>query len=84
LRRLLAALPCWFPEPQTWITMEAWVKRAASAGERFALGDLLIGAVAAENGAAVWSLDGDFRRLEGLELVDLFAPSAHSDSPRSG
>jgi len=76
LRRLLAALPCWLPRPQTWTTMEEWVKQAASAGERFAVGDLLIGAVAAENGAAVWSLDSDFRRLAGLGLVGLFTPAA--------
>lgn len=76
LRRLLAALPCWLPRARTWTTMEGWVQQAASAGERFAVGDLLIGAVAAENGAAVWSLDGDFHRLATLGLVGLFTPAA--------
>lgn len=71
LRRLLAALPCWFPADGTWTTMEDWVRQAAAAGERFALVDLLIGAVAAENGARVWSLDRDFERLGGLGLVRL-------------
>lgn len=74
LRRLLAALPCWFPGPQTWRAMETWVDQAARAGERFAVGDLLIGAVAAENAAPVWSLDGDFQRLAGLGLVELYGP----------
>lgn len=72
LRRLLAALPCWFPADATWTTMEGWVRQAAASGERFSLVDLLIGAVAAENGAEVWSLDRDFVRLGGLGLVGLY------------
>jgi predicted nucleic acid-binding protein len=34
--------------------------------------DLLIGALAHEIGALVWSLDADFRRLQRLRLVQLY------------
>jgi hypothetical protein len=33
--------------------MEQWVEKAASSGDRFGLGDLLIGTLAAEVGALV-------------------------------
>ncbi|MBA2257621.1 MAG: PIN domain-containing protein, partial [Acidobacteria bacterium] len=64
LRRALSALPVAYPTDDTWQLMDDWIDRAARAGQRFGLGDLLIGAMASESGALVWSLDADFARME--------------------
>lgn len=72
LRRALAGLPLAVPTEETWQTVEAWIEPAAAAGHRFAVSDLLIGGLAAELGALVWSLDSDFERMEALGLVRLY------------
>jgi len=72
LARTLAALPLIYPTDDTWRTIDAWTLRAGEAGERFSLGDLLIGVLAATEQALVWSLDDDFRRLAKLELLTLY------------
>jgi len=69
LRRLLRALPYWLPAESTWVLVEEWVGKAVAAGESFGMGDLLIGAIAAEHGAEVWSLDGDFQRMARLGFL---------------
>jgi predicted nucleic acid-binding protein len=71
LRRVLSALPHWLPSDATWTTMEAWAVSAGAKGEHFGIGDLLIGAIAYERGASIWSLDHDFARLATLGLVTL-------------
>jgi predicted nucleic acid-binding protein len=70
-RRAFSALPLLVPTEETW-ALEEWSARAADAGERFALTDLLIARLADEIGALVWSLDGDFERLARLRLVRLY------------
>ena len=75
LRRLLSALPLLYPTDDTWQIMDGWVDRAAEAGRRFGFGDLLIGALAAETGALVWSLDSDFARMESLDLIARYDPA---------
>jgi predicted nucleic acid-binding protein len=74
LRRVLSALPLVYPGEETWRVIDAWLDRAARAGQRFGFGDLLIGALATETGALVWSLDLDFARMSRVGLVDLYEP----------
>lgn len=72
LRHALSSLPLLYPTDDTWRLMSTWIDRASGAGQRFGLGDLLIGALASEVDALVWSLDDDFTRLERLRLVRLY------------
>jgi predicted nucleic acid-binding protein len=74
LRRTLSALPVIYPTDDTWKTLEAWVERAGAAGQRFGFGDLLIGALASDIGALVWSLDDGFARMERVGLVQVYEP----------
>jgi predicted nucleic acid-binding protein len=69
LHRALSALPVFFPGESTWALLGEWVDRGGDAGQHFGVADLLIGAIAAERRATVWSLDADFARMERLELV---------------
>jgi predicted nucleic acid-binding protein len=71
LKRVLSALPLWLPTEVTWSTMEIWAERAGARGQRFGMGDLLVAAITAERGAAVWSLDADFGRMTRLGFVRL-------------
>ena len=79
LRRLLSALPVLYPTPDTWARIDAWLDRARAAGQRFGVADLLIGAIAADHGGQVWSLDHDMDRMARLGLVQSYrpAPSLH-------
>jgi predicted nucleic acid-binding protein len=68
----LSALPLLYPTDETWRTLDAWTDRASRSGQFFSLGDLIVGILAVEAGALVWSLDEDFERLEKLQLVQLY------------
>ena len=72
LRRALSALPVVVPSEQTWQIVERWSLSAADAGQHFGMADMVIGALADEAGALVWSFDTDFDRLAGLGLVRLY------------
>jgi predicted nucleic acid-binding protein len=74
LQRALSALPLLYPTDDTWPLIDRWVERAGRAGQRFGIGDLLIGALASEAGALVWSLDADFGRMSRLKLVEVYEP----------
>lgn len=74
LRSALSSLPLAYPTDDTWRMTDEWTERAAPAGAAFGVGDLLIGAIAHEAGALVWSLDGAFARMERLRLVERFDP----------
>ena len=72
LKRGLSALPVVVPSEETWRLVESWIGPAADAGHRFGVTDLLIAGLASEIGALVWSLDGDFQRMESLGLARLY------------
>lgn len=76
LRRVLSALPLLVPTEKVWSELEQWVVEARDRGERFAVVDLLIAAIAREQGASVWSLDLDFRRMAALGFAQAFVPKA--------
>lgn len=69
LRKLLRALPLYYPSTDTWTRLEVWTRSAVEAGQRFGFGDLLIGAIAAGEKGQIWSFDRDFSRMENLGLV---------------
>jgi predicted nucleic acid-binding protein len=71
LRRVLSALPLFFPTDQTWMRIDDWLERARAAGERFGFADLLIAAIAADQHAPIWSLDSDFKRMARVGLVEI-------------
>ena len=73
LRKALSALPLLYPTDDTWRLIDRWFDKTSKAGQRFGLGDLLVAALAHEQHALVWSLDADFKRLEKLGLVQLYA-----------
>ena len=70
--RALSALPILVPTEDTWRVVERWVAPASDGGHRFAVTDLLIGALAAESDALIWSVDLDFDRMAQLGLVRLY------------
>ena len=70
--RAFSALPVLVPTEDTWQPLGDWIARAADAGQRFAITDLLIARLAEEIGGLVWSLDNDFERLARLKLVRLY------------
>lgn len=74
LDRALSALAQVVPDEDTWARLPGWIELAADAGERFSLSDLLIGSLASDIGALVWSLDDDFVRMERLGLVRCYEP----------
>ena len=69
----LLGLPLLYPTDETWKTIDRWTARATRQGHTFAIGDLLIGALTSEIGGLVWSLDGDFVRMEELKLIERYA-----------
>lgn len=73
LKRALTGLPILYPTDKTWQLIDRWAEQASDRGERFGVGDLLIGALAHELGALVWSLDADFARMARLKLVSLYS-----------
>jgi predicted nucleic acid-binding protein len=78
LRNVLSALPVFYPSRETWNRVEQWIPRATDRGHRFGIMDLLIASIVADWRGSLWSLDADFRRMAGLEFVELFQPDAKS------
>lgn len=76
LDRVLMALPVLYPVTETWMKVEKWIREGIDKGARFAVMDLLIAAIAADNDASLWSFDRDFNRMERLGWVKMFHPVA--------
>lgn len=74
LRKGLEALPVAYPTDETWRAMVAWTEQTSAAGVAFGVGDLLIAAIANEQGALLWSLDSAFDRMSRLRLVTRYEP----------
>jgi predicted nucleic acid-binding protein len=72
-KRAMSGIPLIYPSEATWREIVPAIERAADAGERFGLADLLIGSLANQIGALVWSFDKDFERMARLELVSLYS-----------
>ena len=72
-RRAVTALPLAVPTEDTWRLVERWIDDAADAGQRFAVVDLLIAALAHELTGLIWSLDGDFERMARLGFVQQYS-----------
>lgn len=75
LRRALSGLPVLSPSVATWDRIDGWVRRAGERGDRFGVGDLLIGAIAADHALPLWSLDHNFQRMQRLDLIALDQPT---------
>ena len=73
LRKVLAALPRFYPTRQAWKTLDTWTSKAAEKGQRFGAMDLLIAVITYENEGKLWSLDSDFGRLAVLKMVSLLS-----------
>ena len=72
LRRALSALPVIHPTEQDWDRIDHWVDIASRVRQQFGFADLLIGAIASDNGLLIWSLDRDFSRMAKLGWLKLF------------
>jgi len=72
VRSMLGALPQLHPTDDTWAVLYGWIDKAADAGHRFGVADLLISSMANEIGGLVWSLDKDFERMEQLGFINLY------------
>jgi predicted nucleic acid-binding protein len=75
LPKLARLLEAFRPTDATWKLIEVWLDRAVRVGQRFGAMDLLIGAIAAEQNATIWSLDRDFERMERLGFVQRYTPA---------
>jgi predicted nucleic acid-binding protein len=72
LRRGLTGIPLAVPTDATWLLVERWIESAADVGQRFAIVDLLIAALANELAGLVWSLDPDFERMAAVGFVQQY------------
>ena len=68
----LGALTVLYPTDDTWRILDSWTERASRSGHTFSVVDLIVGILASDVDALIWSLDKDFERLEKLKLVRLY------------
>lgn len=75
LGRLLSALPVLYLSDASWKLMDTWVSTGAARRHRFGCVDLLIAAVAAENGCGLWSLDSPGAARSSIRVLGLSSSS---------
>lgn len=73
LKRVFEALPIFYPTQETWTQIEKWIAEGRSKGEQFGAMDLLIANLAKEHDCSLWSLDGDFKRMESLGWIKTYS-----------
>lgn len=73
LQRVFEALPIFYPAMATWNRMEEWIVEGRGKGEQFGAMDLLIASLAKEHDCSLWSLDGDFKRMESLGWIKTYS-----------
>ena len=78
LKRVLSALPTFYPQKGTWKRIEDWIEPGIKSGQRFGIADLLIASTTAEHQGELWSLDSDFKRMEKLGFVKCLHPDRTS------
>ena len=72
LKRVLSALPHYFPSQVTWVRIEAWIEKGINHGQRFNATDLLIASITVDHKGKLWSLDSDYVRMKKLGFLDCF------------
>jgi predicted nucleic acid-binding protein len=73
LKRVLSALPRFYPNEAVWQRVEEWIFEGIKKGQRFSATDLLIASTAAEQDSKIWSLDFDYKRMNKLGFIKLAA-----------
>lgn len=69
LRRVIGALPVFYPDRSTFALAESWAVQSRKRGRTFAAMDLLVGAIAAQQGMPIWSLDADFQQMQNMGFL---------------
>ena len=72
LRRVLSALPRYYPVLDTWKKLDDWIGEGLKKGQRFGSMDLLIACIVKQEEGHLWSLDADFARMAKLRFVELY------------
>jgi predicted nucleic acid-binding protein len=73
LIKSLDALPTFIPQAKTWNLIDSLAVSASAKGDRFGVVDMLIAAISKENSGTLWSLDGDFLRMEKLGFLKSYS-----------
>jgi len=69
IQSYLDAFPEAKPTDHTWLHVARAIQTGINHGIRFSVSDLMIGILAVENKASVWSLDKDFHDMAKLGLI---------------
>lgn len=70
----LNVLTTYFPDLEDWKKIELWTEMAKNDGFHFQISDLIIASSAKKNDCEIYTLDGDFGRMEKYGWIQLFQP----------
>ncbi len=68
----LNVLTTFYPDVKDWMTIELWIEQGREDGFQFQISDLMIASAAQKNNCEIYTLDGDFKRMEKYGWVRLF------------